>query len=45
VVLTSEQVRYGSVIYRRGSPLVQFRFEVDVRERVTVTEILDFRAP
>jgi hypothetical protein len=45
VALTPDQLQFGSVIYHRGSPEVQFRFEIEIRERVTLSEILTFRAP
>lgn len=45
VMLTQDQLQFGSVIYHRGSPQVRFRLEVEVRDRVTLTETLDFRVP
>jgi hypothetical protein len=43
VALDADQLRNGSVVYRRASNDVRFRLEVYTAERVVVAETMDFR--
>lgn len=43
VALDADQLRNGSVVYRRASNDVRFRLEVQTAERVTVAESMDFK--
>lgn len=43
VELDADQLRNGSVVYRRASNDVRFRLEVQTADRVVVAETMDFR--
>ncbi|MCC6539425.1 MAG: hypothetical protein IT162_17875 [Bryobacterales bacterium] len=43
VALDADQLRNGSVVYRRASNDVRFRLEVQTAERVSVAESMDFK--
>ncbi len=43
VQLDSDQLRNGSVVYRRASNDVRFRLEVQTADRVVVAETMDFK--
>ncbi|MBM3792935.1 MAG: hypothetical protein FJW31_02495 [Acidobacteria bacterium] len=43
VALDADQLRNGSVVYRRASNNVRFRLEVQIADRVSVAESMDFK--
>jgi hypothetical protein len=43
VQLDADQLRNGSVVYRRASNDVRFRLELQTSDRVVVAETMEFR--